>query len=115
MPLKRHDNHVYAEMSSLNRTLYTRTQLHKLHRQFGHPSANKLYQLLKRANPAESFPDVLRELEEISKQCDPCQRIQHAPKRFRVSFGAEDVRFNERLFIDIMYLDGKPVLHIIDD
>lgn len=32
-----------------------------------------------------------------------------------MSFGAESVRFNERLLIDIMYLDGKPVLHIVDE
>ena len=33
----------------------------------------------------------------------------------KVSFGAEHVQFNERLLIDIMYLDSKPVIHIVDE
>ena len=32
-----------------------------------------------------------------------------------MSFGAENVRFNKRLLIDVMYLDGKPALHIMDE
>ena len=55
------------------------------------------------------------QLEELSKRCDPCQRIQKAPTRFSVTFGAENVRFNERLLMDIMYIDGKPLLHIVDE
>lgn len=34
---------------------------------------------------------------------------------FRVSMGHEDVQFNARSYIDIMYLDGKPVLHVVDE
>lgn len=41
--------------------------------------------------------------------------MQTGPTRFRVSFGAENVKFNERLFMDMMYLNGKPVLHIVDE
>lgn len=37
------------------------------------------------------------------------------PTRFRVSLGAENVNFNEHLFMDVMYLDGKPVLHIVNE
>ena len=29
--------------------------------------------------------------------------------------GHDNVRFNARAFIDIMYLDGKPALHIVDE
>jgi len=74
-------------------TFYTQQQLTKLHRQFSHPSAGKLYRLLQRARPEDTTPETLKELKELSSRCDPCQRIQPAPTRFRVSLGAEDVRF----------------------
>ena len=37
------------------------------------------------------------------------------PTRFRVSFGAETVHFNERILLDVTYVDGKPVLYIVDE
>lgn len=70
---------------------------------------------MKRARPEETTPNTLEVLQEQTERCDPCQRIHNAPTRFRVSFGAENVRFNERFLIDVMYLDGKPVLHIVDE
>ena len=54
-------------------------------------------------------------LQDISRRCDPCQGIHTAPTRFRVAFGVEHVRFNERILLDVMYVDGKPVLHILDE
>ena len=115
VPLERYHGHIYAPFGFSTRTFFTRPELVKLHRQFAHPSTHKLYNLLKRARPEEATPETFRILEDLAKRCDPCQRIQNAPTRFRVSFGAENVRFNERLLIDIMYLDGKPLLHIVDE
>ena len=97
------------------RAYFTRTQLNYLHKQFFHPSATKLYNLLKKARPEEVTPETLSILEDISKRCDPCQRITNAPNRFRVTLGAENVKLNERLQLDVMFLDGKPVLHIVDE
>ncbi len=82
MPLKRYDHHVYA---------------------------TRLYTLLRRARPEETSAENLGLLEDLTKRCDPCQRIQRGPTRFRVSFGAEDTLFNERVLIDVMYLDGTPI------
>ena len=79
-----------------------------------HPSAAKLYDLLKRARPEDTTPETLEVLEDISRR-GPCQRIQNAPTRFKVSCGAENAQFNERVMMDVMYLDGKPVLHIVDE
>eukprot|EP00171_Calliarthron_tuberculosum_P004009 IDg4009t1 len=44
-----------------------------------------------------------------------CTRIKPAPTRFRVSFGAEEVRFNERILMDVMYIGMRPILHIVDE
>ena len=81
-------NHVYAEMDLATSSFFTKPQLAKLHRQFFHPSASKLFNLLRRARPADATPQTLSILKELTKRCDPCQRIQNAPTRFRVSFGA---------------------------
>lgn len=40
----------------------------------------------------------------------------HAPPdRFRVSFPAEKIVFNRLILLDLMYLDGLPVLHVVDN
>eukprot|EP00171_Calliarthron_tuberculosum_P013114 IDg13114t1 len=46
---------------------------------------------------------------------EPCQPIRLGPVRLRVSFGAENALFNERVLIDIMYIGVKPVIHIADE
>lgn len=61
------------------------------------------------------MPKTLEVLQELTKRCDPCQRLHNAPTRFLVSIGAENIRFNEGILIDFMYHDGKPVLHIVDE
>ncbi len=58
---------------------------------------------------------TLEILEEIVGRSEPCQRIRNSLLRFRVSIGHEHTRFNARAYIDIMYLDGRPLLHVVDD
>ena len=94
---------------------FTSNQLHKLHRQFLHPSAEKLYNLLRRYRPEDTTPETKKTLKDITRRCDPCQRIRRGPTRFKESLGAEKVRFNERILMDIMYIDRAPVLHVADD
>lgn len=94
---------------------FTRSQLIRLHRHFFHPSADKLFNLIKKARPEEATQETRKILENITKRCDPCQRIQNAPHRFRVSFGTPDARFNERIMVDVMTIDGKKVLHVVDE
>ena len=114
--MQRIDNHVYAPLFLPSVPIhYTRQQLSKLHQSFFHPSVDKLFNLIRRSKPDEADAETRRILEDITSRCDPCQRIQTGPKRFRVSFGSEDTVFNERVLIDIMYLDSDPVLHIVDE
>ena len=115
VPLVREDNHLYARMVFPKHLFYTTAQLQKMHRQFAHPSASKLFNLLKRAGTQAVDAKTFKQLTDIVSRCEPCQRIHNAPVRFRVSMGHENVRFNARAYIDIMYLDGKPVLHIVDE
>lgn len=95
-------------------TLFTFQQLTKLHRQFYHPFSEKLYNLLGKARPEDNTPETQKQLEEISRSCDPCRRIQDGTTRFKVSFGTKNILFNEEVIIDIIHLDRKPVLHMVD-
>lgn len=113
--LRATSQHLYAPLEMPNVSNFTRMQLLKLHRQFFHPSTDKLFNLIQKARPEHATKETRKSLEDITARCDPCQRIQSAPLRFRVSFGAENVRFNERIIVDIMYIDGDPILHIIDE
>lgn len=114
MHLTRFHGHVYAKMYLPTCTFYTRMQLHKLHHQFGHPSAVKLHNLLKLSGLQAVDASTLALLEDIIARCEPCQTIRNAQRRFRVTIGQEDGRFDAEAYIDVMYLDGKPVLHIVD-
>eukprot|EP00171_Calliarthron_tuberculosum_P000669 IDg669t1 len=64
--------HVYVPVDHGTRVHFTRTQLHKLHRQFFHPSADKLFKLLEKARPEHTTKETLQILKEISMRCDPC-------------------------------------------
>ncbi len=113
--LRRFDNHLYAPMSFPAHWLYKSAQLLKLHRQYAHASADKLYNLLKRVGTEAVTPATLKQLDEIVARCDPCQRIRNALLRFPVTMEHEDVRFDPKACIDIMYLDEWPVLLIVDE
>lgn len=115
MCLVRHDDRVYEAMAFPRSTFYTSAQLSKLHIQFLHPPDDRLYRRLRSARPEDLPSNTFKMLEEVSLQCNPCQRIQRAPTCFQVSLGSENCQFNERIMIDIMYLDNKSVLHIVDE
>ena len=94
VPLKRYEGHLYAQMSLPVLTFFSTAQLQKLHRHLFHPSSEKLYKLLKKARLEDTTPETQKMLENISSSCDPCQRVQPGPNRFKVTFGAESVKFN---------------------
>lgn len=69
---------------------------------------------MKKAEPEKTLPQVLHDLEKIDATCDLCQKLGQAPHRFRVSLPEGEVVFNRTVCMDIMFLDSKPVLHIVD-
>ena len=74
--------------------LYTYDELLKLHRAFGHPSVSSLHNVLKRARPEETNSSVKEALREIQEKCRACQRFGQRPKRFKLTVGNENSRFN---------------------
>ena len=87
----------------------------KLHRSFGHPSASALYKLLRRAHPDEANQSTRQTLEQIAKECETCLRHASKPRRFKLTVGHNNARFNHVVAVDIMYINNKPILHVVDE
>ena len=88
----------------------TEMELRQLHRRFGHPSAARLGRLLQKAGH-----DVKGKLiDHLTKYCHHCQMHQKSPGRFKFTLKDEDIDFNSSVIIDVMYLNGKPVLQVVD-
>ncbi|OSX76619.1 hypothetical protein BU14_0183s0011 [Porphyra umbilicalis] len=111
-PLTRKDGHLYLVWN--NAIHYTTTELDRLHRHFHHPQTGRLAELLRRAGGAKITPDVQAELAKVAAACDVCQRLAVAPHRFRTTMPSDDLSFNRTVYLDLMYLEGKSVLHVVD-
>lgn len=112
MPLVRKLGHVYYVWE--HNVLYTMPELRKMHRHFFHPQPDRLYAVINKAGGEHAKPSTLKQLQEVSSTCDLCQRLSKEPSRFRVALPPEDIIFNRTVLLDIMYLDGKPLLHVVD-
>ncbi|KAI0994965.1 hypothetical protein K3495_g13216, partial [Podosphaera aphanis] len=88
----------------------TENELRQLHRRFGHPSVRRLERVLQRAGHND-FDKKL--IDHISKMCHQCQMHGQRPKRFKFTLD-KDYEFNHSIIVDIMYIDGKPVLQVVD-
>lgn len=69
-------------------SLYTETELRKLHRVFGHPTVSSFTNLLRRARPDDMTADIRKAVEEIAKQCLTCATNSSRPRRFKTTVGS---------------------------
>ena len=99
-----------AESLDVNPCYLTEVELRRLHRRFGHPSVRRLEAVLHRAGHKVD----VRVLRHLTKYCDACQRHGRSPGRFSFTI-KDDVNFNFNVIVDILYIIGKPVLHIVDE
>lgn len=89
------------------------TELRHLHRRFGYPSVRRLLAVLQRAGYDDIAPKTVQN---ITKLCHLCQKHDKAPGRFKFTIKDSDsIQFNHTILVDIMYIDGTPVLHVVDD
>lgn len=58
---------------------------------------------------------VKEEIERLTRACVTCSTHASRPRRFKLTVGADDLRFNHILAVDIVTLNGKPVLHVVDE
>ena len=81
--------------------LYTDAQLTRMHRHFYHPTPDRLFSLMKRAEDPSANTETYAQLEQISRKCDIRQRYEGQPGRFRVSILSEDIVFNRTILMDL--------------
>lgn len=79
-----------------------------------HPTAGKLFQLIKRAYPTKASTNLRQVLEQISEACTSCATYSNPPFRFRATIPPDKVISNRELSMDLMWLNKKAVLHIVD-
>ena len=86
----------------------------KLHRSFGHPSANKLLQLVGNAGKRWSSNENLKkEIQEVTDHCKICQIYKKPPPRPVDSLPMAST-FQETVAMDLKYYQGRHILHLID-
>eukprot|EP00172_Hildenbrandia_rubra_P001571 Plantae.Rhodophyta-Hildenbrandia_rubra.ctg2135.p1 GENE.Plantae.Rhodophyta-Hildenbrandia_rubra.ctg2135~~Plantae.Rhodophyta-Hildenbrandia_rubra.ctg2135.p1 ORF type:complete len:830 (-),score=119.74 Plantae.Rhodophyta-Hildenbrandia_rubra.ctg2135:46-2535(-) len=90
--------------------LFTKTDLLGLRKKSGHALAQKLRNLLKRANEDVNNAD-LDLLKDVGKECFECQKFAKSPLRW-VCSAPEDIQFSHELVMRIMRIDNKPILQI---
>ena len=53
-------------------------------------------------------------LQELSKYCHSCQKHVKSPGRFKFNL-RDDLSLDHSVIVDIMYINGRPVLHVVDE
>lgn len=114
VPVVRKWGHPWMLLDQLEESLawsyLTETELHQLHRRFGHPSVQRLTNILQRAGH-EVDTEILKKL---TKFCHQCQMHEKSPGRFKFTL-KDDCEFNYSVVIDVLYIDRKPVLQVVDE
>ena len=83
----------------------------KLHKQFSHPSCEKLLRLVKQAGVKDK--QFLKMIEETPLDCEVCVRFKKSKPRPVVGMPLASA-FNELLAMDIKEIRGTKVLHMVD-
>lgn len=94
--------------------LYTEDELRAIHRNFGHPSIRATEGLLKRAEGGVLDAATRSSIAQIATECKMCNTYGKAPRRFKLTVGADGLRFNHSVQVNTMFVHGKPVLHMVE-
>jgi hypothetical protein len=98
------------ESFDLNPCYLTDMELQRLHCRFGHPLVERLQKVLDRAGHNTNK----KSLEYLAKYCYYCQKHGKSLGRFRFTL-RDDIDFNYCIIIDIIYISGSLLLHIVDE
>jgi hypothetical protein len=89
----------------------TDVELRRLHRRFGYPSVKRLQRMLEHAGHNDIDKEII---EKLTKYYEHYQKHGRSPGRFRFNL-QNDTQFNYSIIVDIIYINRKPVLHIVDE
>lgn len=81
---------------------------------FGRPCVAKLVNLLTRFKLENVDVDPRVMLEDTTRRCKPYQTYAQAPRRFKFAL-REDKIHNDTVFVDILYIESKPILQIVNE
>ena len=70
---------------------------------------------MKRAKPEDVSEETRQQLQEITRYCETCAVHSNKPKRFKITIGHDDNRLNHCVAVDIMFINRKPILHVVDE
>ena len=91
---------------------FKQKQVEKLHKQFAHPTSDRLKALMKDAGIKDS--KCLELVDLVSENCQVCKRLKRTPARPVVSLPIA-TEFNEVVAIDLkVWKPGIYFLHLID-
>ena len=94
--------------------LYTEKELRKIHKIFGHPSIESTKKVLKRASGSKLDSKTKTLIHDIAKDCRICKFAPSRPRSFKLTVGTDDLKFNHNVQVDTMFINGRPVIHIVD-
>lgn len=95
--------------------LYSEGELRRIHRGFGHPSVRATEKLLERAAGENIDEDTRKALQQLERGCHTCRRYAGSPRRFKLTIGTGSLKFNHRIVADTMFINSRPVVHIVDE
>jgi len=85
-------------------------EIHRLHHCFSYLLAEKLYRVLKRFE----YNNINKKaINHLTKYCSFCQKYKYSLNWFKFTL-YKGLNFNHLVYIDIMYINGSLVLHIIN-
>lgn len=94
--------------------LYTEAQVRAIHRNFRNPSIRGTEGLLRRAQEGRLDTSTRDSTAQIAANCKMCMIHATAPRRVKLTVGADELRFNHSVQCDAMFTTGKPVLRMVD-
>ena len=94
--------------SPLNDDNSVEKKILKLHKQFAHPSSERLLKIVKDSGITDK--NIHEVIKDVSQKCDVCKRFKKPPNKPIVSFPlASD--FNQTVAMDLKVIDKHLVLH----
>lgn len=70
--------------------------------------------LLRREGGSDLDKETRDMIAKIGEACDVCKTHSATPRRFKLTIGADDLRFNHCVQIDTMFIQNLPIMHMVD-
>ena len=100
---------LYHQEQSVAWSNLTKTKIHQIYCCFGHPSVKQLAKVLQRSR--HEFETKI--IKYITKYYHQCQMNSKSPSQFKFTL-KKDYNFNYKIVVDIIYIKGKALLHIVN-